>query len=250
MEGNRYPRYVSGAGYTASKRKWKDIQDFAAASDALVPPLELKWVDHEVPNFTNIQINDTVLNVNANIDPPTTNCINGVAQGQGPQRRKGRQILMKSLHIKGVVRWESDSGSSLSHATDRAYVAVVLDTMTNDALMTSFDCFEKCPAHLSSSPFRRLETGNRYRILKSWHLDNLPKLSTAKSIEGVPLVENAETRKYFEGFIPLNMPCNFDGDTDICLEIDDNSLHVVAYHDTNVEVAQLSYKTRLRFMDG
>lgn len=251
MEGNRYPRFVPGAGITTNKRRYTDVQSFAKTARALVPPLELKWRDHEVANFTTIQQNETAINVNANVDPPTTNCLNGVAEGDGPERRKGRQILIKSLQIKGVVQWETDFGSTLVNPTDHVYVAVILDTQTNDALMRSFDCFERCPPHLSAIPFRRLESGNRFRILKSWTLDNMPRDSAAWVLEEtIARAESAETRKLFEGFIPLNIITHFDGNTDNCLEIDDNSIHVVAYSSTDLLTAKISYKSRIRFTDG
>lgn len=184
----------------------------------------------------------------AEFDPSATSMISTPATGDGEQNRDGKQIVCDYLEIKGNVRQAGFEAGVNPSTPLSAFVAIVLDTQTNGAQMNSEDCFKNTSADRSTNvvPLRNLLFGKRFRILKSELFD----------ITGTGMQNAANDYSMgageanFSWFIPLKgLKVNFNaGTTSSVANVIDNSIHVIAYANSNQAVTSLSYNARLRFM--
>ncbi len=181
------------------------------------------------------------------IDPTTLLCLNCPSQGDGESQRDGRQIAMKSLHIKGnvIIPKQSDQ-ATLDNGTE-IYLAVVLDKQTNGAQLDSEAVFTNPSGsgNLAASPFRNLQYGKRFTVLKSWKTQVSNLMSTYDGTN----IEQSGLFKPFSFNISLkNMKVNFTNTTSVIGNIADNSIHVIGYC-SNTELAPIVfYNSRLRFV--
>jgi len=187
----------------------------------------------------------------AEVDPTTLDCLNCPAQGDGPQSRDGRKIVMDSLIVSGNVRAISQAGQAAADTAPIVHIYCVLDTQTNAATLNSEDVFTNPSgsAVLATSVFHELENGKRFRTLAKRVLTFTPPPITGVAA-GSTIEQSGETLP-FEMFIPLKgMEVNFDKDqtTSVIAAIRDNSIHMIAYMATSaVPAVTLSYNARLRF---
>ncbi len=195
--------------------------------------------------------NDTAITAPADaaggeLDPTTLNCLFAPTQGTGAENRDGRRVSMKSLLIVGNVICASQANQTVPEEASSVFIAVVLDKQTNAAQLNSEDVFhnESGDASLAAAPLRDLERSTRFRVLKTWKLD-FQVVSAA--FDGTN-IEQAGLVQHFEGFIGLNVPVEFVANGGSISDIQDNSLHVIAYCTNTGLAPALNYNARIRFM--
>ena len=172
-------------------------------------------------------------------DPSVTSMISTPAQGDSEQNRDGKKIVIKAVHIKGVVNRVKTLAGPIE--ANRVFVALVLDTQTNGAQMNSEDCFKNtnATALTATHPVRNLLFANRFKVLRSWEFDMQYRAWDAD-------IAGAETRP-FEFFENMNLPVNFNaGTTASVANVIDNSLHIIAF--ATLTGNTISYNARIRFM--
>lgn len=185
-------------------------------------------------------------------DPTSLDCLNCPAQGDGEQNRDGRQISMKNLTIKGLVRIAAQANQTAGDVTPHVMIALVLDKQTNGAQLASEDVFANpsSSALLAPSAFLNLENRQRFQVLKTVHI--APEQfagSITPAFDGTNL-EQPGAHAPFTMFVDLKgMRVNFltGQTTSVVAAIADRSLHLVAYTSSTSAVPQLAYNSRLRF---
>lgn len=183
-------------------------------------------------------------------DPSATIVLNSVVQGDGEQQRDGRKITMKNLYINGIVVVAPQASQSSGDSATIVFIAVVLDTQTNGATISSELVYtnEAASAILAASPMRNLQQADRFRVLKvqKMTIQNPNIANDTGSTGGV--VSNGLVRG-FKMFVPLhNMVVTYKGTTESVANITDNSIHIIAYCNNAALVPKISYNARLRFM--
>lgn len=174
-----------------------------------------------------------------------TGCLSIPAQNDTEQGRDGKRIVIDSLILKGYVALAPFTGSA-PIVSLKIFVAVVLDTQTNGAQMTSELCFKNLlgSALGSVDPMKNLLSGKRFRILKSQVFDLTP---SGISPTSATVAFNGVRRDFdwyipFKGGLPVEMNSGVTADVANCV---DNSIHVVAF--STLADSTIAYNARIRF---
>lgn len=179
-------------------------------------------------------------------DPSATSMISTPTQGDGEQQRDGKAIVIDSLILKGHIYNDGTASLGVQVQASKVFVAVVLDTQSNGAQMTSELCFKNTAAQASSNvePLKNLLSGKRFRILKSQVYDVNPNgIMTA----GANFAANGIART-FDWYIPFKggLPVDFNAGTSASIaNVVNNSLHVVAF--STIGGNLIGYNARIRF---
>lgn len=175
-----------------------------------------------------------------------TGCLSVPAQGDTEQSRDGKKIVIDSLILKGSVYLEAAAAATAAFDPVKIFVAVVLDSQTNAAVMTSESCFKNlgATAELNANPLKNLLSGKRFRILKSQVYDLTP-VGVATNNANVGF--NGVRRDFdwyipFKGGLQVELNSGTTANVSACI---DNSLHVVAF--ATLAGAKIQYNSRIRF---
>ena len=183
-------------------------------------------------------------------DPSATIVLNSVVQGDGEQQRDGRRITMKSLYIFGFVNVPVQTGQSAADSGALIYIAIVLDTQTNGATITSKNVYtnKSANATLAANPMRNLQFSTRFKVLakKTMAIGNMNMTNDTGATGGV--IQSGSQRA-FKFWVPLrNLKVLYTGTTETVANIADNSLHLIAYTSGTALAPTITYNARLRFM--
>lgn len=180
-------------------------------------------------------------------NPSATSLISTPAQDDGPSDRNGKKILIESVYLSGFIEFvDTPSAQALTDAI--VYVAIIQDTQTNAAAMTSELAFvnPSTNAFLSANPLKNLLRSTRFNTLKVWTITPGNR-SIASEADDKQVIMGV--RVPIEVYKKVSIPVNFNGvGTNASVaNVSDNSLHVVAFC-TLDGVATLSYNARIRFV--
>jgi len=181
-------------------------------------------------------------------DPSATSMISTPTQGDGEQQRDGKRIVIKSVQVTGLIHTSELELQAGPPASTKVFFALVLDTQSNAAQCTSETIFKNTAAAASGavSPLRNLLYAARFKVLKSElvDLDCLTTSHVAADAFAMP------GKGYvFNWYLPMDLPVNFNaGTTASIANVIDNSLHMVAFTNTNVLLPRITYNARIRFM--
>jgi len=171
-------------------------------------------------------------------------CLSCPAQGDTEQSRDGKRIVIDSLVIKGNVNFNSSASQAVTEPV-KVFVAIILDSQTNGAQLSSEEVFKNLSADAvqNCAPLKNLLSGNRFRILKSHVFDVTPT-----GIASAGAVARFGVQREFDWYIPFKggMPVNLNAGTTANVgNVIDNSLHVVAF--ATLGTAEICYNARVRF---
>lgn len=173
------------------------------------------------------------------IDDGTMLCLNGIAQGDGENQRDGREVVVKSVTVKGQVALPAAADISVSGPV---FIALVLDQQTNGAQFNAEDVYEQPLANQAVSVFRNLEYTGRFRVLATKRIDLNPSGGAGNGTTN----NRVETSKAFSFYRKLNIPVRYTGTGATVANITDNSLHLMAIgQSTAIEIA---WASRVRFI--
>ncbi len=217
-------RNIRTAGFLGIEKKFYDT---SLVGGALTAPTDVSGGEH---------------------NPSATICLNSVTQGDGESQRDGRQIAMKSVHLKGQIRAAKQANQIASDQAGTYFIAVVQDTQTNGALLNSEDVFVNpaANANTATSLWRNLQFEKRFRVL--WKKRGA--LRDPNMVWDGTNIEQGGYEVPFEANLALrDMKVNYSGTTETIANITDNSLSVVAFAGSSVDLAPLlDYNARLRFV--
>lgn len=187
---------------------------------------------------------------NGEQDPTLGDCLNAIAQGSGQSQRDGRKVLIKRCTVKGAFHapGNADADDMASQAT--FFVALVLDTQTNGAQLSSETVFQNLitagGGFVSTNPFRNMEFLSRFKVLKQIRM-RAPS-STAFG-DGTNTGTVAGYQLQWEIDVPMNLPVNFNSaDGGGISDINDNTLHIIAWTSSLTLTPLISYGARVRFL--
>lgn len=185
-------------------------------------------------------------------DPAGLGCISAPAQGDGPSDRDGKKCVIKSVQIQGNITGSTWEAFANPLAGCAVFVALVLDTQTNGAQLSSEQVYTNpADADLTiADPLRNMQYSSRFRVLKTWDLNLDAKTMSESQVGPVSQFSgtgrHAEFSCYLDG---LNIPVNFTGTTSVVANVVDNSLHLIA-NAANANLGwapAISYNARIRF---
>ncbi len=209
-------------GFTGIERKFYDT---SLVGSALTAPTDAAGGEH---------------------NPSATICLNSITQGDGEEQRDGRKCTVQSCFVKGTVRVGPLANITAGDEGAKIYIALVLDTQTNGALLNSEDVFKNEGANLvlAGSPMRNMQFTQRFRIL-----------DTAEFVMENPNLSWDGTNMESQGLVtPFQLSSNltfsslYSGTTESIANITDNSLSIIAYTSAVGLVPLLSYNARVRFV--
>lgn len=208
--------------------------------------IELKFYDQKLIDSTLQKPTDAA---GGEENPSATIALNTVIQGDGESNRIGRKITMKSIQIEGTVTTSSKASGALGFEPTQIFIALVLDTQCNGALLNSEDVFTNPGANVitAAKPFRNLQQSKRFRILatRTFTMTN-PAIANDTGATG-GIIANGLS-KPFKIFKRLGVVTNYTGTTETIANIADNSLNIVAYCNDTELAPKLNYICRLRFL--
>ncbi len=205
--------------------------------------IEIKFYDQKLINAAISAPSDSSAGEQ---DPSATILLNTVVQGDGESNRDGRKITMRSILVEGVVTTAVQNTQSAADTQATIFIALVLDTQTNGATLSSEDVFTNPGANAvtAAGPFRNLQQTKRFKILATRRFTlKMPEMSgdpTSVIIAGLA--------QRFKIFKTLNKQVNYTGTTETVANIADNSLHIIAYASNTNLSPLISYASRLRFV--
>ncbi len=180
------------------------------------------------------------------VNPSSSICLNSVTQGDGEEQRDGRKSTFNSCYVNGQITVPPQANITATDGGALVYVALILDTQTNGALLNSEDVFknESGDANLAASPMRNMQFTQRFRILDKWTgIIQNPNLS----YDGT----NMESQGLVMPFtLSSNLTFNtlFSGTTEDIANITDNSISMVAFCSNTSLAPSIAYNARVRFV--
>lgn len=176
-----------------------------------------------------------------------TGCLTAPAQGNSESEREGRKIVVKSVFVSGCINFTPVAGQTSPPITPYIFVALVMDTQTNAATLSSENVFTNPndTALTNHFPLRNLEYSKRFKVLQ--HKSILCPLTIGQDAAGTFSV-SAEQRK-FTLFWKGDMPVTFNsGVTANVSCVTDNSIHLIAYSTSATLTPSMYFNARTRFV--
>lgn len=164
---------------------------------------------------------------------PATGQLALIPQGDTESTRDGRQAVIKSVQIRGVITL---TPGALAQATCVCYMYLVLDTQTNGAAAAITDVFT---SNVMSSNLLQLNNSGRFRILKKWIWKFAPTagVTTAWNDMVVPV----------EFYKRCNIPMDWNSTTGAITEIRSNNIFLCAGGSAADDVPTFAGNARVRF---
>lgn len=180
-------------------------------------------------------------------DPSATSMITTPVQGDGPQNRDGKRIVIDQVEVNGRLEWAANTNQTVLPDSFSVVVYLVLDTQSNGAQAQGETVFIN-PANdtqLNANSMRNLLSGARFRVLKKLEMEFEKKVASydGTNIEVAGVGRCFRWIKKFKGGLPVNFNA---GTTADIANVVDNSIHVYA-NASNTGIT-LGYNARIRFM--
>lgn len=208
---------------------------------------ELKFKDFG-KGPTNVVANTTWVGTD-NVNPSAAGTLCGIVQGAGVSERVGRKANIKSVFINGLCQIPASTDYATMPVPMVVTVALVLDTMANQAAPDPAQIYRNPMANLTgvANPLRDLQHVARYKILAKKVLvfsnANIADQSVGSNTSVVARIQKFTLS--WKGDIPVT----YEGAAGTIAEVTDNALHVIANAtaSTAPDIAQLAYNARVRF---
>lgn len=212
----------------------------------LKPSSELKFFDSSNNSFTCNLAGSVVSYTDTSLTSTTsTGSINQVVQGDTEVNRNGRQIIIKSVELRGYI---DPNLSTLDFNIVNLYL--IQDKQCNGALPAFNDIFITIPSANRGNRFPQVSNKKRFKILKKWHI---PLSSTNNSIAtpGAPgVITFYAPIHVLDSYIKCNIPIEYDSSvsTGAIASVKSNNLLLVACD--LLSEAILTINVRIRFTDA
>lgn len=170
-------------------------------------------------------------------------CLNGIAQGVDVDERTGREVFLRGIEVRGDIQLATRADADNPEIIVR--FILVLDTQTNGAQMNAEDCYLPGLTHPEHS-FVDMNGLERFRILEDI---TIPMQSPAAAGNGTAN-DWCGIKKVFSIGKSLGIAVNFGGTGATVADIQDNSLHILAWSSFDGGVGPfINYQTRIFYTD-
>ncbi len=172
--------------------------------------------------------------------------LNTVTQGDGESQRDGRRLRMKSITVHGMFNTPAQTNSTTVDVAPTCFVALVLDTQANGAILASNNVFTNPGANgaTAAAPFINLQFKERFKVLASKTVQ-FPQAEA--TYDGTNLEIGGQFKPWTLYKNLNNMPMTFSGTTETITNITDNALHIVSWCNNTTAAPVITYHSRLRF---
>lgn len=221
-----YKRYRKRRFYSR-RRPYRPRRSYRPRQQGLVQRVwnDLKWVKNQL----NVEFHakDPFVASQQSVAPVGSRLLlNGLQTGDDIDTRHGRQIRMKSVHLK--LNLEQDAASTHT----RYRIVLLIDRFPQGATPAWTDVFDGADIHA----MRNLSNRRRFCILKDWS-GNLVKTTNV-------------ARKSVKHFAPLNFKVIFnDGNVGTIADIENNALYLFMITDDANDVL-IDTTVRIRWIDN
>ncbi len=209
----------------------------------------------EVKNFSSaraaVALARTSDGTGGEVDPATLNCLFCPTQGTASNNRLGRRIKMRSIQITGMIQVPNLIDQTSLNIAPVVFIALVLDRQTNATQLNSEDVYTNfaASADMCVCPVRTLARSTRFKVLKQWNL----KLDQTQSTWDGTNIEIAGTHYKFELFYKFksrhDSKVEFIANGGTVADIQDVSLHMIAFTSHASQGPLIEYVSRVRFVD-
>lgn len=206
--------------------------------------MEVKYFDDALVNSA---LTSPTTAEGAEHDPPTSNCLNAVTQGDGQSNRDGRKYQIKNTFVSGNINVAPLVNQTAVPPATMCYVALVLDKQTNSAQLSSESVFTNISenAICAANMMREMEFTSRFQVLDAVQIKfdatNVAYDGTNMETGGAIVPFKLSSSKLIE---VLSTTGGGGGVGSIV----DNSLHIIAYCNSTTLVPKISYNSRIRFV--
>lgn len=170
---------------------------------------------------------------------PTATLLNGIAQGDGPDQRNGRQITMKSIQLRLMIS-PTDGGTAIA---GNVRIVLLLDRQPNSAAPTISDVF----TGTNAMTLTNLDNRQRFQILGDMVYDVGGQINlTAAPVAGggFPARNCVYYRKY-------GHTVTYNGTTNAIGSIASNSIYLICLSANSPSTGfQVQGYARVRFTDA
>lgn len=259
MARRRYPTY-GRRGYAARKiqRAWRSRRRTAVANVRTggFNNKELKFLDLAIDQL-GVAFSPNMTGGLVSPSDSSFGCLTSISRGDGQNQRDGKKCFLKSVRFTGTV--------GRPHATDTVigsftmYVALVLDTQTNGALLNSEDVYSNVQTDVGqvTNMMRNLEYSSRFKVLKAKkiHIDATKVRDLTTAPAGAPeflgpistSTETSFQRKDFDLDWSGHIVLDYSGNSSAITNSVRNSVHLVAF--SSYEGCFINGQSRVRFYD-
>lgn len=168
---------------------------------------------------------------------------NQVANGTNQSQRVGRNIIARSIEVKGSILLAAGN-TALGVRENKIRLSLVWDKQTNGQVANVADMIT-AP---DPDAFTNLSNSDRFVTLwtKLWDLNPTSSFANPNASNAIT---TSEMRKGFKLYKKLSLPIEFSGTSGVVGEIRSNNLLMFAVSQTNSVVA-VSAHARLRYVDN
>lgn len=177
-------------------------------------------------------------------NPTAAVCLNAIAQGDGASNRDGRVVTQHSIVVHGIIDIPVRANQTAGITSPYVYVAVVLDTQANGAVLTTSDVFLGVDTKLMGDPLRNLFKLSRFKIL-AYKKVYFPQIEAFW--DGTNGEMNGKQKKFTLYANLKGLRTLYVNTTSDIANITDNSLNLVAFCSTVSANPTLTYVSRVRF---
>lgn len=185
-------------------------------------------------------------------DPVGVGTICAPSQGPGPQQRDGRKLLVKSIHVTGIINRPAQVTQSAPQFGGSVFIALVQDKQTNGAQLNSEDVYTNPVGSsvTSSCPVRTMETSDRFKVWATTRLTfGPPPIANGVGTVAPPTMIFSGNSIPFEFYVTPNVVMQMTGTTVDIANCVDNSFHIVAAADWQpTDPLDIVYNARTRFI--
>ncbi len=183
-------------------------------------------------------------------DPATTNCLFAPAPGTGINQRVGRQVTIKKVKIRGIIRVPAQINQTAPDDAAIVRLMLVKDMQTNGAQMQGEELMSTPAANALNTVLGFQSTANfgRFSVIKDKFV---PIQDPNVAYDGTNMEQQGITRHFKMNYKPyggLKVRFNATGGSTVA-DIVDNSLHMIAQCSSAALVPDLSYNCRVTYAD-
>lgn len=201
--------------------------------------LELKFVDQVLADTT-----PSSSWVGGELDPAVANCLGACIQGTGESERNGLRIVVKSIHVQGMVYRSVAQDAADARAPNLIQLSLVMDKQTNAAQLNAEDVYVATDPEV---PARRVvANSSRFKVLKT---ELFALNDVAMGTDGANTNTITGNLHHFDWFIKMNQVVNFvaGGGGGTVADFRDVSFHMIGCGFTGSD--NVTYNSRVRFDD-
>jgi len=173
------------------------------------------------------------------------NLLNGTVVGTDYYHRRGHNITITSIHLRGHI------APLATNTSDRIAYAIVFDRQANGTAPVWGDVFQNTDSGGSVSTTtlaqNNIQNSDRFLVLRHETL-LMPSLTVAVGVETNVGYHDPMQKTSIDFFKKLSLPVRYDGDTGAIADIVSGSIYLLTIGSTATAGWSLFYSSRIRFV--